>query len=193
MKTLILFLLIPVTFLLNVVPLVAQNTYKLDSSPEFVVAGTSSIHDWTMESKEGSGKAVLILEDGALKKINSLVVEMPVKSLKSGKGQMDKNAYEALKENKHPIILFELTNVKEITKQHIIANGKLSIAGTTRPVTLKVDYKVTDNTIQFTGKQEITFTEYEMSPPTAVFGTIKTGDKLELSFQASFEQQSIAP
>lgn len=169
----------------------AQESYKMASNPEFIVAGTSTIHDWTMNATEGSGKAKILINEGDIIKIQSLVVNMPVKSLKSGKSQMDKNAYEALNEAQHPLIKFELTKVKEIKNGIITAMGNLTIAGNTRPATLKVNYKVNETSVLFSGGFDITFSGFDLKAPTAVLGTIKTGDALQLSFKTQFTKQDL--
>jgi len=166
----------------------AQQTFTLNGNSELKVTGTSTIHDWDMVSKSGqSGKATLNLEGGKITDLKSLQLSMPVATLKSGKSGMDKNAYEALKSKENPNVQFQLTEVLSISDNTIKAKGNLTVAGTTKNVPMEVNYKVTGNTVVFTGKQDIKFTQFNISPPTAVFNTIKTGDDLTLSFNATFK------
>lgn len=100
---------------------------------------------------------------------------------------MDDNAYEALVAKKYPEIQFELIEIETITDQSLRAKGNLTIAGTKSLVPLQVDYKITGNTIQFFGSFPITFTQFNIEPPKALLGTIKTGDKLQISFETTFK------
>ncbi|KEO75828.1 YceI family protein [Anditalea andensis] len=166
----------------------AQQNFTLDGKSELKVAGTSTIHDWDMVSTSGqTGKAAMKLENGKITELKSLQLTMPVSTLKSGKSGMDKNAYEALKSKDNPNIHFQLTEVLSISDNTIKAKGNLTVAGTTKNVPMEVNYKVNGETVQFTGKQDIKFTQFNISPPTAVFNTIKTGDDLTLSFNSTFK------
>jgi polyisoprenoid-binding protein YceI len=166
----------------------AQQTLTLNGNSELKVTGTSTIHDWDMVSNSGqTGKATMKLDGGKITDLKTLQLTMPVSTLKSGRSAMDKNAYEALKAKENPNVQFQLTEVLSITDNTIKAKGNLTVAGTTRNVPMEVNYKVSGNTVQFTGTQDIKFTQFNISPPTAVFNTIKTGDDLTLSFNATFK------
>jgi len=58
---------------------------------EILVEGTSNIHDWEMTSEKAVG--TVQSSNGTISEIS---IEIPVKSLESGKGGMDKNAYKHL-------------------------------------------------------------------------------------------------
>ncbi|MCB0855839.1 MAG: YceI family protein, partial [Bacteroidetes bacterium] len=67
--------------------------------------------------------------------------------------------------------------------------GQLTIAGVTKTITLNADCKVSDNgQITCTGSKKIKMSDYGIDPPTAMFGTIKTGDDLTIVFSAGFAQ-----
>jgi polyisoprenoid-binding protein YceI len=165
----------------------AQRTYTLSSNPDLKVAGTSTIHDWHMTSSKATGKAEMTQGADGASAITSLSITMPVESLKSGKGQMDTNAYKALKTDKYPDIRFELTEVASINGSIIKAKGKLTISGSSKTFSLDVTQKLVGNTIEFSGTLPIKFSEFNVEPPTAIFGTIKTGDALQLSFTVIFK------
>ncbi|MFC3416302.1 YceI family protein [Algoriphagus hitonicola] len=169
----------------------AQQSYSLSGPVEMKVSGTSTIHDWDMVAENGvSGQGQMTLENGKLSKINSLSITMNVESLKSGKSAMDKNAYAALNADKHPKITFQLTEVISISAAEVKAKGKMTIAGNSQTVTLTATYQISGNQIKFNGKHDITFSQFSLEAPTAVFGTIKTGDELTLSFQTTFSQKN---
>jgi polyisoprenoid-binding protein YceI len=165
----------------------AQSTYTLSSNPDLKVEGTSTIHDWHMTSTTATGKASMTQGPNGASAITSLSITLPVESLKSGKGQMDTNAYKALKTNKYPDIRFELMEVVSINGSTINAKGKLTISGSSKVVSLDVKQKLVGNTIEFSGTLPIKFSEFNVEPPTAIFGTIKTGDALQLSFTVVFK------
>ncbi len=169
----------------------AQEPFRLNNGSSFVVAGTSTLHNWDMKSSEAKGKAVFEINDNVLKSIDQLTVLLPTKSLKSGNSRMEKLAYSTLEANEHENILFELVKVKEINSQTIIAEGKLTIAGITRPVTLQTDYTVENNNIIFKGNHQIKFSDFNIASPTALLGAIKTGDELEISYDVSMTAEGL--
>lgn len=164
-----------------------QDSFVLSPDQQFKVEGTSTIHDWEMVSTKAEGNAKITLENGKITDISSLVVDLPVTSLKSGKGTMDKNAYEALQANRNPQIQLELAEVEVITEQLVKAKIRLSIAGTTRVADWDVNYNLSEGDVFFSGSHKIKFSDFKVDPPKAVFGTIKTGDDLELSFATTFK------
>lgn len=176
-------------FLLLALGSKAQTKYTFSEAKEMMVSGTSTIHDWEMEAKNGiTATANLKIENGQLKDISSLKVEMKSESLKSGTNGMDTNAYKALNTDKYPIISFELVGPVQISGNKINVKGKMSISGTTQTIPMEVIYQVDGSKISFSGTKEIKFTDYKIDPPKAVFGTIKTGNELTLSFEISLIQ-----
>lgn len=59
------------------------------------VSGTSTMHDWTMTSTSGTFSGTV-----AGNAINNIQYNLGAKTLKSGKGAMDSNAYKAMKADK---------------------------------------------------------------------------------------------
>ena len=166
---------------------IAQKSYELTSAQEFKLSGTSTLHDWEMLSGTGKGTAAVVLSAQTIKSVSTLMVTLPAVSLKSGKESMDKNAYKALEATQYPNIHFELTEVETITSKQIKGKGKITIAGTSRVIPIDVSYKVFENTILFTGELAITFTQFNIDPPKALLGTIKTGNELQISFETTFK------
>jgi polyisoprenoid-binding protein YceI len=166
--------------------LTAQEGFQIGSSQEFKVSGTSSLHDWDMTSEGARGEASIIVEGNEIKEIKSLRVDLPVKTLKSGNNRMDRTAYGAIDADKHQYVRFELTSVRNITANQVLASGNLTLAGNTRPVAIRAGYKVTGNTLQFVGAHSIKFSQFDVDPPTALLGSVRTGDDLMISFDVNF-------
>lgn len=181
-----------IAFLFSIQVALSQNGFQLGSSQEFKVTGTSTLHDWDMISDGAKGQATIVVEDNQIKEIQSLRVELPVKSLKSGNNRMDRTAYDAIDADKYTYVRFDLTEVRSITAQQITASGNMTVAGTTRSVTLQTNYRVNGNSIRFFGAEEISFSQFDVDPPTALLGTVRTGDDLEISFDVNFDSSGRA-
>jgi polyisoprenoid-binding protein YceI len=163
----------------------AQSSYRLSGSQAFKVSGTSTLHDWDMSSENATGEAVIVFDGNEIKDITALTINLPVKTLKSGNNRLDRTAYSTLEADKNENVKFELTGVRNITPQTILATGRLTIAGQTRPVTLRTDYVVNGKSIKFTGSHSIKFSQFDVEAPTVLLGTVKTGDELEFSFSVN--------
>src|SRR5689334_20539 len=80
----------------------AQGRYVQSNTSTISIDGTSTLHEWSMTSKEVLCDAVFESNsEGNPVRLTSLVVTLPAESLKSGKSAMDKNAYNALKTDAH--------------------------------------------------------------------------------------------
>ncbi|WP_161971783.1 YceI family protein [Algoriphagus kandeliae] len=175
----------------NLSTVLAQQTFSVSNVAEMKVSGTSTLHDWDMVAENGvAGQAVMKVEDGKIAEIQSLNFALETKALKSGKSSMDKNAYEAINADDFPKITFQLTQVEQLTESTVKAKGKLNIGGNSRDIVLNVNYSVKGNSVVFSGKQDITFEQFSLEPPTAVFGTIKTGNELSLSFNTTYSMKN---
>ncbi len=165
----------------------AQNAYVPFGDQELLVEGTSTIHDWEMVSSQINGEISVSVQNNKINSIDPFKITMPVQSLKSGKSAMDKNAYEALNADKYQQIIFEFSEATSITDRLIRANCMITISGTTNKIALEINYNVTGDSIEFEGSFPITFSQFHIDPPKAMLGTIKTGDKLKISFKSIFK------
>ena len=169
-------------------------TYNLNNTASTLkVEGTSNVHDWTVEAKDQKGKLVAEFADGQLLKISQLEFVVKAESLKSGKSGMDKNTYKALKTDSNKDITYKLNKVNNIDcvtteSCKVTTSGTLTIAGTTKPVEITFDAKVTGDKVTLTGSKSLKMTEFKVDPPTAVFGTITTGDQVNIKFQSTFSK-----
>ncbi|HMJ70373.1 MAG TPA: YceI family protein [Cyclobacteriaceae bacterium] len=172
----------------------AQESYKLAGASKITVAGTSTMHDWTMTSEEGTYVAAFENNDqGNPSGLSSLVVTIPAKSLKSGKGAMDKNAYAALKTDKFEQITFQLVSAK-MNGKTIKCIGNLTIAGANRLFELEALYTLNaDHSIHIKGSKEIEMSAFDIEPPSFMFGSVKTGDKISVSFDVTLVPKNNHP
>jgi len=178
------------TFLFALSLSFGQTKMAVQESSEVLVHGTSTLHDWTMNCEQFSGSAMITMKDGHPAAMTDLVLEIVVKGMKSGKSAMDSRTYKAMDESKHPKVVFRSTEVT-IRPQGagvtVIAEGKLTIAGVTKTVTLQADgYKSGDRWV-FKGKKEIHTPDYDVERVSAMMGTIKTGEDVVIDFDIVFQ------
>lgn len=161
----------------------AQTNYKQSGYSYITIAGTSTLHEWTMTSLEAAIQAGFELDaSGVPTQLKSLVVTVPSESVKSAHKAMDKNAYSALKTEKNKVISFNLASTT-VQKNLFACVGNLSIAGVTKSISMDATCDVKPNkTLNCTGKKAIKMSDYQVEAPSFMFGTVKTGDEITVSF-----------
>lgn len=171
----------------------AQTNFRQTAEASVTIAGTSTMHDWTMTSKDVNCQADFVLNaDGAPTQLQRLSVTIPAESLKSHKDGMDKNAYKALKTSQHKTISFQLGNAT-VQGNNITASGNLTISGVTQKIELQATCLTqADKSIRCTGKKDLNMTDYQVEPPTFMFGSIKTGNAITLTFDVKLAAKPVS-
>jgi polyisoprenoid-binding protein YceI len=167
--------------------------YKVSQSREVTMTlnGTTPIKNWKMSATGIVGEAVMAIAEGSeLLEIRSLQFSLPVANLKGEVKAMDEDAYEALKADRHKDISFKLISADVSSRggiSRVAARGSLTVAGVTREVTLMMQGALKcDGTIAFTGSQLVKMSDYNVEPPSILFGAIKARDEMTLTYKLIF-------
>lgn len=157
------------------------------------ILGTTNVHDFKTKVTQAKGEAVV----NANKELQSLVVEIPVRSIKSGEKLMDTKTYEAFNVENNPNITFKLVEVNTLhiegNQVSVTLTGNLTMAGVTRKISIKSNGSATKAGVyEFTGSVALKMTDFKMSPPTAMMGLMKVGDAITLKYDVSFENPQFA-
>ena len=156
---------------------------SIASSSKMSILGTSTLHDW--ES---------VVEDFAVtakyseKSITDVQFTAKVKSIKSGKGGMDKNTYKAMDADKYPEIKFTASDLM-IDGTSLKGSGNLTIKGATKSIPVELNYETwSEDSYLVTGAVTFNMSEYGVEPPTAMMGAIKTGDEVTIDFEINLSE-----
>jgi polyisoprenoid-binding protein YceI len=171
------------TIILFFIALATMTYGQQVSNAKVFIDGTSNLHDWTTEATSPVVRGSFDLDATGVQKIDGLTVTFQVKNIKSTKGStMDGNTHKALKEDKHPQITFKATDYK-FDGQNITAMGTLEIAGKRNPVTIKAKaVKNSKGGFTVSGQHPLKMTDYGITPPKALMGTMKTGNDITIRF-----------
>ena len=165
------------------------------------IDGTSTVHDWTVESKLISG--TMELEGGfpsdlsvetvpALSGNPKVDVKVATRSLKSGKPTIDQVMLTAMNADDHPWITYKLTELTPSKTERksgdalgYDAKGELTVSGVKKEIKMPVTIEPTEKGIKVGGKIQIKMTDYGIEPPAPkiALGLIKTGDEVTLTFE----------
>ncbi|HET9571369.1 MAG TPA: YceI family protein [Bacteroidales bacterium] len=173
----------------------ALNAQVLKINPKtfnMTILGTTNVHDFKSKVTSAKGEAVV-----NNKELQSLTVEIPVRSIKSGEKLMDTKTYETFDVDKYPNITFKLTEVNSLNvvgnQVNVLLTGNLTMAGVTRKISVKSTGSADKPGVyEFKGSVALKMTDFKMRPPTAMLGVMKVGDAITLKFDVSFENPQLA-
>ena len=169
----------------------AQQVNLKNQESSLQVLGTSSLHDWEVVAKEQSGS--ITFNDMEAAEIEKISFEVIAESLKSGKSGMDKNIYKALNTNAHKKISYQLVTVKGVEakgngKFNVKTEGDLTISGTKKRVPLDFTLEISGGKVRLTGEKKLKMTDFNVTPPKALMGTITTGNDITVKFNTVFNK-----
>ena len=152
------------------------------------IEGKSSLHDWKMEGSTINGQVTTPPIGEWQNGITAALVNVtiPVTSIRSEHAKMDKLMADALKSKANPDIRYQLTTATSSGSgpYQVSTKGKLTIAGVTRDVDMLVSVsRDATGAYLLTGSLPIRMSDYGIKPPTAMLGTIKTGNDVKVSFR----------
>jgi polyisoprenoid-binding protein YceI len=184
----------------------AQATAKVPVAPDskIWIDGTSNLHDWSCKATsleanvELDAVAAAQFANAAPKALKKVDVKIPVKSLHCNHGGMDGNVYKALKADAAPEISYIMATFEAVAGEAkdtftLKTVGTLTIAGKQNKIDMDVvATRLADGTVIAKGVVPIKMTDYGITPPTAIFGRLKTGDEVKVNFELSVGAKAIA-
>ena len=170
----------------------AQSTKTNTFTTTARILGTSTLHDSESKTDQITGEFAM----SKTSEIQSLSVKIPVLSIKSGEKLMDKKTYEAFNSDKYPSIVFQMTGpatpVVSGSDVQVTLTGNLIIAGVTKKVTFKSTGKKTaTGGYQLSVSVPLKMTDFKMKPPTALLGTIRSGDAVTIKLDVNVPAQNL--
>lgn len=167
----------------------AQNTYTLNKELSTVsILGTSTVHDWESVVEDFSVEAQVTIGEET-PSIQTFSFTAQVKSIESGKRIMNRKTMGALNEKDHPQITFMLTGIDELNADSVTASGTLTIAGQQQAISVSAAHNVNADSYELIGSKAILMSDYGIDPPTAMMGTMKTGDEVIIDFKLYLTKQ----
>ena len=178
------------------------NVIRLTSRPSstLTIEGGSNVHEWSCKTNQIDAAVTI---DGSYDKatgatigsmLKAVEVKVPVKSIKCGKGAMDNNLYKALKADEKGTISyimgsFSVAPGATAETFTVKAPGNLTIAGAQRAVTIEVKAeRLADGSIRTTGRVPLKMTDFGITPPTALMGTMRTKNEITVVLDLTLAQ-----
>jgi polyisoprenoid-binding protein YceI len=167
---------------------------RLDPGSEVTIEGTSSMH--AFHCKTNKIMAYVDVDPGYTKDLTkvarpivSVKVNIVVRTLTCGNGQMDKNMYATLDADKNPIIRYTMSGYDILggsaspTAFVAKTTGTLVISGQEKSIAMKINAeRLADGKATAQGEQDVLMTDFGIKPPSFMFGTLKVGNEIKVKF-----------
>ena len=167
---------------------------RLDPTSEVTIEGTSSMH--AFHCKTNKIMAYVDVDPGYTKDLTkiarpiaSVKVNIVVRTLTCGNGQMDKNMYTTLDADKNPIIRYTMSGYDILDgsakPSAFVAKttGTLVISGQEKVISMKINAeRLSDGKATAQGEESVLMTDFGIKPPSFMFGTLKVGNEIKVKF-----------
>ena len=165
--------------------------FDLDDRSTILIEGTSSVSRFTCASNNVQGYAVL-KNTRASQSGPQVEAEIaaPVKLFSCNLASMNLDFWTALKSDQYPLIEYWVDDIQVDStalgtdqRYSVFAVGRLAIAGVKKTVRISLSGEQIGRDIyRLRGSQEMKMTDFQITPPSMLFGLIKAHDNIVVRF-----------
>ena len=162
--------------------------------------GSSNVRDWRCDAT--TLDAAIDVDGGMLHagaassvaRLRRVQVRVPTHALTCGRSQMDNIMYKALHVDDEPdcrqiVGRFDVIAQSGDIDRNVVMQGTLRIAGRERVVRVPmVVEEQRDGSLRAQGSLPILMTDYGIHPPTALFGVLRTENRIVVKFDLVVDQ-----
>lgn len=169
----------------------AGEQLNLQPTSKLWVEGGSSIRSWSCKAEDVNA-VVEATAGGAVTKtlagekaINAVDVTMAVEKMDCGNGTMNDHMRNALKAKDFKAINFHLTSYEVAKAADGVGgtlNGTLTLGGVKKNIAIPATGAEFGGALRVTGTYLLKMTDYELTPPSLMFGRIKVRDEVTVKF-----------
>jgi polyisoprenoid-binding protein YceI len=167
---------------------------RLDPASEVTIDGTSSLH--AFHCKTNKMMAYVDVDPGYAKDLTkvsrpiaSVKVNIVVRTLSCGNGQMDKNMYATLDADKNPLIKYTMTGYDILDGSAKPAafvaktTGTLNISGKEKVISMSINAeRLSDGKATAQAEEKILMSDFGIKAPSFMLGTLKVGNEVTVKF-----------
>jgi polyisoprenoid-binding protein YceI len=168
--------------------LAAAVPLSFQSGSRVWVSGTSTVRSWRCESTQVSGSAQAAGTELTQVAGSAGEITIPLSSLDCRNGTMNGHMRNALKAAQNPTLRFRATSVAVTSEGAVRMTGPLTIAGQAREVTITGTAARENGRLRVTGTRQIDMTEYGVTPPRLMAGTMRVNPTVTVGFDVVLGQ-----
>lgn len=174
----------------------SEYNYSLAEGYSIEIYGSASFHNWMVSWGQAEGIGAIYWNGDGSFDLNRLELLIDIKScISSGGSVMDNNIYRLLQSDKYSHISFRLISSvyalpADSRPHNITLSGSLSVAGITKPLILHGNIMANpQGSITFEGSKLIDMRDFNINPPSTLFGLLKVENEISVQVKASFTKE----
>lgn len=171
--------------------------YVIENSSVKLI-GNSNVTGYTcnlVDLSNNDNVPIKSLRKGKRIEMENAIIHLKTKNFSCDNKTMTKDFLTALKSDIYPTIKIEFLSyqlnalVEEQHNQRNVNAGILiSLAGVDRRFTIPLEYiQFSMDEFKIKGRKKVTMSDFQIIPPTALFGMVKVEDAIELEFDITFK------
>lgn len=187
-------IILPALTLIVALPIVAWHArpelLALQPESKLWVDGKSSIKSFTCSA--GDVSAVIDATPNGITKVaagekgvRALRITVPADKLECGNGTMNEHMRKAIKLKDNPIIEFTMSGYDVSKAADGVTGtltGTLKLGGVTKTIAVPAAARSEGSALHVTGAYELKMSDFDLTPPSLMFGRIKVRDDLSVKF-----------
>ena len=167
-----------------------QSVRFLPTDSRIIITGTSNLHDWEETVGQFDVALGLKFKKNEILGIDHVHFNCRSESITSDNSIMTNKTMDALRTDKYPEIVFTMVSIDKLVsangKFSGVLTGDLDLAGVKRRISIAFSGYYENNRIKINAVKDINLNDFKIKPPTALMGTLKTGENVVISFQLHF-------
>jgi polyisoprenoid-binding protein YceI len=171
--------------LLSTISYSQVKSYFFAEGSKMMLEGTSNVRDWGVEVNEIDGK--INMDENNIESIEFYVLTETLKGTVPG---MASHLKKAVKQKQHPKLTFIITEVESFEGGAAAIKGDLTVAGVTKTINVKGNVLKAVNGYEISGENVLKMTDYDITPPKAMFGAVKAVDEFKVIFNIVLQEVS---
>lgn len=195
MKTLVIIISIVVGAI--VTPSLGQTTrpdpvrFVLERGSSIAIEGTSTISRFKCESDYVQGYGILYHEQAPSADLSiEAEIAAPVKLFDCNLAAMNADFWDALKSDQFPLIEYWVNDISidsvstTVSGTYVVrSSGRMTIAGINKRIEMEfVGRQIGPERFKLSGKTEMFMSDFDIEPPTALFGLVRAQNKIAVHF-----------
>ncbi|MFM8472241.1 MAG: YceI family protein [Candidatus Kapaibacterium sp.] len=168
--------------------------YSIENGSSLSISGTSNVNTFSCLCAETFKRQVLeIRRDDSTRQIRfrNAVLKLPTESMDCNNSRMNSDLCDALKASRYPYIVVELQQIRlrpgatDAASNEwfdVVAMATLTITDVCKPIVMDVrGIRLSADRYRFVCSKNVRMTDFNVSPPTALFGLIKVNDDIRIN------------
>ena len=170
-------------------------SYRIADNSSMSIIGSSNVTDWEAEVKTIRGQVVLNNMNSSdwsaadASWFERIELSFPVADIDADSRRMNSNMHQYLKESSHPEITYVFNEAVTLSGSanpalQATLSGIVTVGGEARPVEHDIEIRRGENgQLIVTGSKALKMTDFDISPPTALLGSVRAEDDIEIVFE----------